>query len=131
MSARRPLGLLLSAILLAACGTTVVQQGTGGTGTGGAGTGGACTETSDHTLSGAGLSTACAQDSDCIAVYFGDGCSECYCDNAAIAASSQSAYAAEQAAKKAGCCPQPACGIDCASPLVSCLQGTCVLGFGG
>jgi hypothetical protein len=130
MSACRTSGLLLSSLLLAACGTTVVHAGGGGSGTGGSGTGGACTETGDHTLSGAGLSTACTQDSDCIAVYFGDGCSDCFCNNAAIAVSAQGAYASEQTAKKAGCCPQLPCGIDCAATLVSCHQGTCVLGSG-
>jgi hypothetical protein len=139
MNAYRTFGLLFSSLLLAACGTSVIgggggagtgNDGTGSTDTGGSGAGGACTpSTGDHTITTAGLSVACTQDSDCTAVYVGDACG-CGCPGAAIATSAEAAYEQEASAAKAGCCvvdPTP-CSAGCPDIAVGCQQGVCTFG---
>jgi hypothetical protein len=149
--------LLSSSLLsLGACGTTILGGGTGGegtgssgtsgtgasgtgtsgtgasgtSGTGASGTGGTCTNSpGNHTISTAGYSLACTQDSDCMAVYAGDVCHACDCPNTVIAISGLAMYQQQEAAALMGCCP-PA-SDPCPCPLIAvpvCQQGTCVAG---
>jgi hypothetical protein len=138
MNAYRTFGLLLSSLLLAACGTSVIGggggAGTGNDGTGagetGTGTGGSCTpSTGDHNISTSGISLACTQDSDCTVVFTGDACQyPCSCPSGAIASSAMAEYDQKLSAAQEGCCPVKACALPCPDILVSCQQGVCTLG---
>ncbi len=127
-------GLLALGWAAACGGNVVVDGGNAGAGTGAATTGtetgaaatGGCTAGGDHTISIAGFSQACTQSSDCLPVYEGDACGTCDCPNAVIGASATGEYQAEVVAKSKGCCTTGIC--PCTESLVSCANGTCVLG---
>jgi hypothetical protein len=157
MNARSTLIFLLPSCLVfvAACGVSTLggggtgQPGTGGSinnpssggygnssstgGSVGSGTGVTCSPSpGGHAISVADLSNACTTDSDCIAVFAGDVCSECTCPNTAIASTEMAAYDSLEAAKQAGCCPNE--GPTCECPTIgvpTCQSGTCTLLGGG
>ena len=68
----------------------------------------------------------CTFDADCIAVYLGDVCKPCFCDNAAISASARSIYAADLTGARNSCTSttQETCAA-CAPVAVGCDNGTC------
>ncbi len=70
---------------------------------------------------------SCATGSDCVGVHEGDVCTaQCNCSNAAINVSAQAEYQAGVSALGPGPVG-PAC--PCVPEPVSCIQGTCALGF--
>lgn len=92
----------LLVLLLCACGGTVIDA--------------------------ARYSRACAQPSDCSAVFAGDACAVCACPNTAISASAKASYDADVAALKKLCGPQPAIACaPCAEPMPTCTNRTCGL----
>ena len=104
MTNRRPMRALFALIVLSlsACGTPTVL------------------EVKDYNVS-------CQHDSDCLAVYVGDVCKGCVCDNAAIAASENYIYEADKSGAGRSCKTPPAntnCAA-CAPVTVTCDNGTC------
>ena len=76
-------------------------------------------------LSTAGFDKSCSADTDCVAVFEGNACAGCRCDNAAIAKSAEKDYRKERAIREDRCTNVPPCDADCAQVSVVCNAGTC------
>lgn len=76
------------------------------------------------TLGAAGYKTSCALKEDCVAIFQGEGCAACKCDNAAINKEDLAAYQAERDAVRCGA-TGVACAADCAQAEVDCVEGVC------
>jgi hypothetical protein len=126
---------ILVAGLLAACGGKAVidgARGAGGTGgrsstsstTGGGGGGGGC-DAASHTIEITDYNVGCTVASDCVPVFFGSFCTNCWCPlSAAINVADKVRYDAEAQIKSAGV-PPPAC--NCPASEGICVQGQCAV----
>ncbi len=70
-------------------------------------------------------SKACAVETDCVAVYEGNACSACQCENAAVAKTEHKNYLRDLGFAEGRCTSAPACAADCRSVTVTCTSGTC------
>lgn len=70
----------------------------------------------------------CTKSSECVAVYLGDVCKPCLCNNDAIAAEQEKIYEADATGAKRSCGPVEAvaCGA-CEAKSAVCADGTCKL----
>ena len=80
-----------------------------------------CNSSSPCSIRAADYDQSCSQDSDCVAVFNGDYCTECPCENTAINIDAQPQYNSDFLKGKYLACPCPA------PPAVACNQGTCGL----
>lgn len=133
MSRARPLVVIsLAATSAAACGGKVVfdesattdaasSSGDSGASSGSSTSTGGC-DPGKHTIDLADFDTSCAVPSDCVAVFIGSYCGNCFCQNAAIASSSKPQYDAEAQAKQQ---PQGPGGCFCPAAIPDCVAGQC------
>lgn len=94
--------VLLSVLVLTACGTSTLEQKS--------------------------YSKACGTAADCTAAFFGDLCASCSCPNGVVGAASLKKYEADAKSGKAWCGPQQGvvCG-PCQQAVVDCVDAQCVL----
>jgi hypothetical protein len=71
--------------------------------------------------------TTCAVKEDCVAIYAGDGCAACKCENAAIHKDDLTSYNMKRAGSVCGA-TGVACAADCAEAQVDCVAGMCQVG---
>jgi hypothetical protein len=73
---------------------------------------------------------SCTTANDCVAVYTGNACALCTCQNEAISKTSLAAYDAKWNELVAACGQRPGigCEADCVSPALACTEGKCALG---
>lgn len=80
-------------------------------------------------ISASDFEQGCVNENDCVAVFQGDVCNTCKCQNAAIAKTDLSKY--ESASSTDECRNQQPCAADCQEARVQCLVGKCALAAPG